>query len=252
MKIMAEIPLINFLSHFDILGFKDIVENNKITDLVPQFNEFFIKNLKVSSHLSHKMFGKTVLPDPKTKLAHLIQFSDTVILFSDVPPQAPLDHLYNSLMHLLLASSGTLASCIFSGFPIRGAVSHGEFYVYVNGSENIYLGKSLIEAYKWEREQDWAGAILSPSCEQWLIKNNVMDRALKSEYIVPYRVPLKNREYKEYYAVNWPVVVPQEKKEAIEAIERSFQLNNYEKSWAVQRKMEETIKFFDKYHKNRP
>jgi len=250
MNIMAEIPLINFLTLFDILGFKDIVKNNNITSLVPQFNDFFVQNLKASSHLSHKRIGTTILPDPKTKLAHLLQFSDTVVLFSDVRPRAPLDHLYNSLMHLLLAASGALSTCIFSGFPIRGAVSYGEFYV--NDKENIYLGKSLIEAYEWEKEQDWAGAILSPSCEQWLIRNNLMGPILESEYIVPYHVPLKNKEHKEYYAVNWPAIVSLKKKEAIEAIERSFQLNNYEQSEAVQRKMEETIKFFDKYHKKRP
>lgn len=54
MNTMAEIPLINFLTHFDILGFKDIVNHNRLIDLVPQFNDFFAQNLKASSHLSHK------------------------------------------------------------------------------------------------------------------------------------------------------------------------------------------------------
>ncbi|MDD5382310.1 MAG: hypothetical protein PHH60_01465 [Candidatus Margulisbacteria bacterium] len=246
---MAIIPLINFLTHFDILGFKDIVENNNIEILVPEFDTFFVNNLRFSSHLKHKRIGNIILPDENTKLAHFLQFSDTVIYFTDVPSNAPLDNLFGSLIHLLLASCGALSLCILAGFPIRGAVSYGEFYV--NSVSNIYLGKSLVEAYKWEKEQDWAGAILSPSCENWLTTNNLMERIIGSQLIVPYYVPLKSKEYKKYFALNWPTTVFLERKTAIDRIMKSFQLNNYEKSWAVQRKMEETIKFFDKYFREK-
>jgi len=48
------------------------------------------------------------------------------------------------------------------GIPIRGAVSYGRYYATERG---CFLGMPIIEAYKMEQAQDWAGAVICRSVQ---------------------------------------------------------------------------------------
>lgn len=50
--------------------------------------------------------------------------------------------------------------------PIRGSISCGSFYA--DKENNLFFGKSLVEAYEYGEAQNWIGFILCPSAEKQL------------------------------------------------------------------------------------
>jgi hypothetical protein len=49
-----------------------------------------------------------------------------------------------------------------NGFPLRGAIGGGDFYK----DGEIMVSSGLIDAVKYEKEQDWFGAVLTPKALQ--------------------------------------------------------------------------------------
>jgi hypothetical protein len=97
------------------------------------------------------------------KRVDYVVFSDSIVLTTE-------DETDAALQSLLMRCSSVFGLMLQSGIPIRGAIAHGSY----ERSENIggarfptsgvfVAGRSIIDAYNFEMQQDWIGVMLAPS-----------------------------------------------------------------------------------------
>jgi hypothetical protein len=127
-----------WISFIDLLGFKNLVISNGWDFVFSAYSEC-LNDLK--NHIS----------DDST---HVAWVSDSFIIYSD----------YNDIDSLELLNMKTilfLDRLLHYDLTFRGSLAYGSFYA--DEINNIYFGKSFIEAYQFAEHQDWIGFILCPS-----------------------------------------------------------------------------------------
>ncbi len=131
-----------FVAFIDVLGFKDIL-------LSENFEELF-KHYQISVNRATSYFKKN-------KLQYVV-FSDSIIINT-------LDEKEESLLAILRACSSLYYLFLNINFPIRGCISYGSFERIPDesGGGVIVAGKSILDAYYYEEEQDWIGIMISPT-----------------------------------------------------------------------------------------
>lgn len=144
-----------FFGFFDILGYKNLIENNELNDLIQIFDEIILNVEKEAVTISGLDKEQMFIFQPKVETR---VFSDTIILYQTEPKQL----FFPTAPSVLLKSSLLLRFAFERGIPIRGAISYGEYYIH----ENRFLGKPILETHEEERSQKWSGAILCKSAEE--------------------------------------------------------------------------------------
>jgi hypothetical protein len=142
--------------------------------------------------------------------------SDTILIYSEDDTEESFGQIVNGAYVLLQSSflnslsfemkNGVThinSSRIF--LPLRGAISHGEFYA--DSARDIYFGKAFLDAMRWEKEQNWIGAILTPDCVKFF-----KAQGYQNEFLVEYDHHFLKSE-KECYpgkpvCINWSVNYP--------------------------------------------
>ncbi len=117
----------------DMLGFSNIVKNNDLSFLDKRINAWV--SLIERSAIKHSIIDYQLISDTifvkagkeKSDLKNLIQFARTL-----------------------------LEDGIIDSFPIRGAITFGDFFW---GSPLVY-GKAVIDAHNLEKQQNWLGIII--------------------------------------------------------------------------------------------
>lgn len=83
---------------------------------------------------------------------------------------------------------------------IRGGVSYGE--AFIDKENSIFLGMPIVEAYRLEQRQQWAGAALTDAaCER--IPEYARSGNYADWWVIPYDVPLKENRTYNTLAINW-------------------------------------------------
>jgi len=130
-----------WFSYFDLLGFKNLVLNNRIERVLPIYEDV----LKVITRKA----------DPKkSKGLSYSWFSDTFILFT----KGSSDKEFALIEQ---ASRLFFQNLILKEIPVRGSLTIGDLYSLQK--KNIFLGKALIDAYEYGEKQNWLGFVLTPS-----------------------------------------------------------------------------------------
>jgi len=81
-------------------------------------------------------------------------FSDTYLMFSR-------DASGQSYSIVETAAKFFIRKCIYSGIPIRGAISVGPF---IRSADNrCFVGKAFLDALEYAEDQDWIGLLMTPS-----------------------------------------------------------------------------------------
>tara|TARA_R100001129_G_scaffold170764_1_gene140463 strand:- start:2131 stop:2811 length:681 start_codon:yes stop_codon:yes gene_type:complete len=134
-----------WFAHLDLLGFTAQVEDNNL-DLVLAAYEDALDGLEEKAKI-HK--GKGI---------SYTWFSDTFIIYSrgSSKEEFVLVEQISRLFFIKL---------IYRRIPVRGALTFGDLYS--QKEKNIFIGKALIDSYKYGEDQDWVGLILTPdaACE---------------------------------------------------------------------------------------
>ena len=87
--------------------------------------------------------------------------------------------------------------------PIRCGISYGR--AYIDPEKSLFVGSPIIEAYRLEQSQLWAGAALTPAAAERL-PQDVRAGTYADWWVIPYRVPTKEQpELREKLAVNWTI-----------------------------------------------
>ena len=243
-----------YIAFLDILGFKDLIENNKL-DEIETLYDTLQKSVLFSFAVSNpehrlKKKGEDLPSIGETNLNSLV-ISDSIIIWTD-------DDSQGSLLELLLAVKYFMYFSMQSGFPLRGGISSGELIVKSGRHEkspkfNSYttlLGLSLTRAYIIESKSEWSGCILDEKCvEHFSNKLKSYDSKVadleffeKMDIIRSYEVPMKSGPVKKYYAINWthfngPRLTTTQVRKAFQSHNKSVT------DWAVQNKIKNTLKF---------
>lgn len=155
----------------DILGFRQIVENQQALELSDRLAKWIDAVLELSE---------------KYAFCRIQHFSDTIFVSTDSSEE--------ELGLLLEFSRSLLERGIEHSFPIRGGIAHGT----VVWDDAITFGQAVIEAHKVEKESDWIGIACSSTC--------CHTESLASwDLLVKYPVPRRNGPVETSSVVAWSV-----------------------------------------------
>ena len=251
-----------YIAFLDILGFKDLIENNEINVLDKLYDELQESLMHCFSFANAEHLMKENKDEDagieENNLNSLI-ISDSIIIWTDDDSQRSFVNLIFTIRYLLYRS-------ILSGFPLRGGLSCGELIV-KSGSHaqspkiNSYstiLGKGLTRAYLIENVSEWSGCTIDEKCIDHFnskLESESEDTADLSfleemDFVKTYKVPFKSGEIKKCVTINWThigVGALDSKK-----IRESFSKHNKKVTdWSVENKIRNTLKFFNSAKKNK-
>ena len=141
-----------FVGMVDLLGFQSMIDRISIQGIV----ELYGKILEEMRRLQK-------LVALKTDNYGFWWYADTFVLYSKSDDKENLKCLEDAYRFFFL-------HFIFHGIPIRGAISHGEFYI--DESEGIAVGKSFVEAHQYADNLEMMTYSVCPSA---LIKAEQLD-----------------------------------------------------------------------------
>jgi len=127
-----------YVALLDILGFSAFIANDSNSQFVNRYLDCLQKALK----------GIPI---------ESVIFSDSIVLTTkdDVP---------DSLIAIAEGCSRLMFELLNANIPIRGAISHGEFVRSSVDEKSVFVaGRAVIDAYKFEKKQDWIGIMVAPS-----------------------------------------------------------------------------------------
>ena len=199
-----------FVAYLDILGFKNLVQQKDGKEVL-EIMEVFREAVNFANSIP--------VPDTTlsftTSLIHLAMFSDSVILYTD----GIESHDFFRIVHV---TKSLIASSLICKAPLRGSIAHGEFYA--DEKNEIFFGKALLEAYKNEGKQQWAGAYICENTMNFVLSQfpDTLSILKKFAYLVEYPIPFKcvgqkanaeqsskNSPSKHNLVLNWANMAPE-------------------------------------------
>jgi hypothetical protein len=128
------------------------------------------------------------------KFDHWI-LSDSIILVVDTS-RHPL--FAGSLEYFMGTCSYFMMSAMMQGLPLRGAIGGGDFYK----DGEILVSTGLVDAALYEKEQEWLGAVLTPSAIKLVEKAKEFERKIKGNTQIDFFSD-KFRPYLRYGTIPW-------------------------------------------------
>ena len=203
-------------------------------------------------------------------------FSDTFLLYTHHFFKVD-ERVYKEMAGLLTSSMMIFVRLMLEGYPVRGAIDIGDFYTteYQDSNEQgkkIYLGTALIDAYKYAENQDWAGISLTPNCYNFIKNSDIQSELIKNGIhhgveLVEYEPPCKQGKIHKSYVINWvdafqmariigdnEVLGIRNMELTKKTIKKMF-LAHLDPDidtmdWRVKRKIDNTLKFVEKYSRD--
>lgn len=182
-----------FIAYFDFLGFKDFIERNDIETQKIGINKIYLEIEEALSEGKFKITSKGALPDISKSDINCINFSDTVIFWTNTTSVEELDALLK-VTHLFNAH------CNLYTFPVRGALVYGNAYDYIHNylnnkkkgyNVNSIFGNAIILAHNKAENQDWAGTVIDNSIIEYLEEINLDENKTLLKYAKKHYVPYK-------------------------------------------------------------
>src|SRR4030042_6115412 len=201
------IPEYGIIAFFDILGYRNLILNNKIEttasivleiiNKIPSFVRSHV--LEAIPKTGAKESGDDILKKISWKL-----FSDTI--FTCLPmTKGGIKALDIMKWGIFLASCLSLQRHSFDeGLPLRGAISTGYYFL----KDNCFVGKPVIDAYDLCQEQNWAGGALTENSgnEFTYVFENTQAKNAKyniDKFLSFYPVPMKDGRNVRLLCLRW-------------------------------------------------
>jgi len=125
-------------------------------------------------------------------------FGDTILLDWEIKEDTDIEKLLDEICRVARVF---LAIGYQSGFPLRGAISHGGY----EKTDLAILGPALTDAAQWHQQADWIGCIATPTFSFWLDHLALSKKISESLYLYNYDVPLTGDKKKSLktWAIYW-------------------------------------------------
>lgn len=161
-----------WLAYFDILGFARLIENQGLIGALSVY-EMCVDEIQLHSERY-----------PHLKFAY---FSDTFLIY------AP-DESHSSLSAIEQSARWFFNILLLKRIPFRGALACGEFVT--EPSQNVFIGKALVEASRLGEKYNWIGIVLAPSAVSRLEALGVPahQRLNYREWDVPFKIAGENKQ----------------------------------------------------------
>jgi hypothetical protein len=212
-----------FIGFFDLLGYKEFVRNNQLKEVAQKVRDI-LQVCRTSKRLNEGM--EHLFDNHFCK--HVI-FSDTILIYSNTTSDTSAT--------LFTTYCISLVNGLFrAGYPARGALASGEFYVEVKQASICLAGAPIVEAYELAECLDFAGCVVAPSAERFF--------DLKSLYF-QYEVPIKGRGKQRMFVLN--AIVDEEERRGIsrQVVLEKFVAHNKRIGVDVLPKLNNTIDFLE-------
>ena len=191
--------IVGGVAFLDILGMSSYMKA-KYKNQPEYIRDFIIGKMITScitalNHVQHEF----KYDNNPSKLEWLF-YADTMIIYLPIKKGSSINSINDVIETLAYCCNIVFASCLYQNIALRGAISYGEFLV---SKDPVYIiGKPISDAYELESDQEWAGVAI---CEDLEVK--ILNRDLKLSYLTKADVPLKKRNSKNMYCINWPVFI---------------------------------------------
>lgn len=185
----------SYVAFLDILGFKQIVDNNHhqaLESLYDTFSDYIVtKTTELSDKYAlHEGLGKV----------HCTIVSDSIVMWTE-------NTNVNSFVHLSILVSKMLVAGFMADMPLRGGISKGEITVKETNLGRTIFGKALTEAYTLETIQQWSGCVIKPGIiEECMADHQFKDLLENDFHCIQYDVPTKTGSQK-FWCLNWPLIL---------------------------------------------
>jgi hypothetical protein len=225
-----------YVAFLDILGFKQLILNRPLETIVESVERLWPQILRVSASLGDMEVGPRgdyIVKEAKRPVSY-VMFSDSIIFYAEDDPHSV--KVPENFLSLVWCLSLALALGFSGKLPLRGALSYGEFYG--DPDKSIFVGRALVEAYDYERRQEWSGVSFCPSLVDEMARREV--DMLRIPCVSKYAVPFKNGR-QEIPAINWTPIISNPA-----SLESVF----WHDSREVRAKARNTIEYYDYCNEN--
>ena len=212
-------PATGFVGYFDILGYTQIMLNNNIHKTAQFVSDTLInipqdmldslrlpyqdiRPLEVAPESSERDEWSQILD----RVSWII-FSDSILISLPFDPSLPEPGLVWHYLAFSTVCASLMNRCFTAGFPLRGAISVGEFFI----EDRCFAGRPIINAYYATQQLEFAGCVLDEAANslisEWrkhLVKKgerNLLDKL--DQTTILYMVPLKENLDERLRTINW-------------------------------------------------
>lgn len=212
-------PEIGFIGFFDILGYSQIMLNNNIhktaqfvSDTLMNIPKDLISRLRnINAGVSDQ--AATVFPHKTEEWQSILDkiqwiiFSDSILISLPISPE--LDALSQTTLYLAFSTvcASLLNQTFSAGFPLRGGISIGEFFI----EDRCFAGRPIINAYRVAQDLEMSGCVLDESADAFvsdlrrsLVQNQHTELIARlDQTTILYIPPTKLGEDERFRAINW-------------------------------------------------
>ena len=246
-----------FLAHFDILGYKEFIENNSI-DFINQYNQHIFRESQtaVAQDGAYVDIPGGFAPDVRTAEVNCMHFSDTILFWT-------VGDSEEDFLKLVYVCHKFFWRTMQLSFVVRGALGYGDFefnpfQIPGQGGVRFYnsslFGKGLVDVYLKAESQHWAGAFIDETALNAqdadganIISKQTISNLIDDEIVVNYPVPNKDQTTHDELCFRLLKGSLNDRafQNSAERIERIFNqyMNGKELPIAVQQKLQNTIDF---------
>ena len=256
-------PATGFVGYFDILGYTQIMLNNNIHKTAQFVSDTLInipqdmldslrlpyqdiRPLEVAPESSERGEWSQILD----RVSWII-FSDSILISLPFDPSLPEQDLVWHYLAFSTVCASLMNRCFTAGFPLRGAISVGEFFI----EDRCFAGRPIINAYYATQQLEFAGCVLDEAANslisEWrkhLVKKgerNLLDKL--DQTTILYMVPMKENLDERLRTINWVMLdtpgFSQIAGDIREVTTRAFLMHNKIAVPAVQGKINNTEMF---------
>jgi hypothetical protein len=129
-----------YVALLDVLGFRELILRKEVSTEVEQYIEAI-----------------AAVASARAGLLKYVLFSDSVVFYS-------LSDGREAQEAIVGACSEAMHKLLRQGVAIRGAIAHGDFIRTLDpGSGIVIAGRPIVDAFEYEKGQDWIGIMVCPS-----------------------------------------------------------------------------------------
>ncbi len=244
-----------YLAYFDLLGFKEFIQNNSETQINIRMAHFF-RDIELALTYNHTKPNPNnpheLIADLSYAKLNCLNISDTVLYWTN---ECNIELLNDLIITCFLFNT----KFNMDNFPVRGCIIKGTMNkisgeIRHNSNNTSYsvqcpYGKALVNAHIKAESQSWAGTVLDGSIVNDLLGTNYQSILTNycHKYNVPYKTPINKEEYVLKLVEN--IQSPEAFSNAIKSIYNVFNLDN-KSTDSVKIKIYNTIRFIDFIYKN--
>lgn len=182
-----------FIAFFDILGFKEFINNNDLKEVKRLF-EHLLRDTQtaVSGEKYVQLNASTIIPDLKQQKVNCLHISDSIVFWTN-------SNTEDDFKDLVAVCHSFYWRSLQTTFPLRGCLTHGEIdfnpaTIKNINSVNFYnyslIGKGLVNAYLKAESIEYAGCVLDKIAIE-KVTDKLINDLIYDQKICMYKVPFK-------------------------------------------------------------